>query len=100
MTADPLTPAVSERICRHMNDDHGDAVLRYALHYGGISAASIATMTAVNADAMNLEVDGKPLRIPFDHLVSHLSVEWFATLCASFDFKALDVVTQLCMLLA
>ena len=70
MTADPLTPAVSDRICRHMNDDHGDAVLRYALHYGGISAASIATMTPVNADAMSLEVDGKPLRIPFDHTLT------------------------------
>ena len=68
MTADPLTPAVSERICRHMNDDHGDAVLQYALHYGGVSAANIATMTAVNADAMSLEVDGKPLRIP---LITH-----------------------------
>ena len=70
MTADPLTPAVSERICRHMNDDHGDAVLQYALHYGGVSAANIATMTAVNADAMSLEVDGKPLRIPFDHTLT------------------------------
>ena len=70
MTADPLTPAVSERICRHMNDDHGDAVLQYALHYGGIGAATNATMTAVNADAMSLEVDGKPLRIPFDHILT------------------------------
>ena len=70
MTADPLTPAVSERICRHMNDDHGDAVLQYALHYGGVRAANIATMTAVNADAMSLEVDGKPLRIPFDHTLT------------------------------
>ena len=70
MTADPLTPAVSERICRQMNDDHGDAVLQYALHYGGVSAANIATMTAVNADAMSLEVDGKPLRIPFDHTLT------------------------------
>ena len=70
MTADPLTPAVSERICRHMNDDHGDAVLQYPLHYGGVSAANIATMTAANADAMSLEVDGKPLRIPFDHTLT------------------------------
>ena len=67
MTADPLTPAVSERICRHMNDDHGDAVLQYALHYGGVSAANIATMTAVNADAMSLEVDGKP-PVSYTHL--------------------------------
>ncbi len=70
MTADPLTPAVSERICRHMNDDHGDAVLQFALHYGGISAANIATMTAVGTDAMSLDVDGKPLRIPFDHTLT------------------------------
>ena len=27
MAADPLTPAVSDRICKHMNDDHADAVL-------------------------------------------------------------------------
>jgi putative heme iron utilization protein len=27
-------------------------------------------MTAVNADAMSLEVDGKPLRIPFDHTLT------------------------------
>ena len=47
-----------------MNDDHGDAVLQYALHYGGVSAANIATMTAVNADAMSLEVDGKPPQNP------------------------------------
>ena len=70
MTADPLTAAVSERICRHMNDDHGDAVLQFALYYGGVSAANIATMTAVGTDAMSLEVDGKPLRIPFDHTLT------------------------------
>ena len=70
MTADPLTPAVSDRICRHMNEDHGDAVLRYALHYGGVSNANIATMTAVSTDAMSLEVDGKSLRIPFDHTLT------------------------------
>lgn len=45
MAADPLTPAISERICRHMNDDHSDAVLRYAHHYGGMTSATAATMT-------------------------------------------------------
>ena len=70
MTADPLTSAVSERICRHMNDDHGDAVLQYALHYGGVKTAKTVTMTSVCADAMNLEVDGKPLKIAFDHTLT------------------------------
>ena len=53
-----------------IRDSHGDAVLRYALHYGGIGAATNATMTAVNADAMSLEVDWKPLRIPFYHILT------------------------------
>ena len=39
MSADPLTPAVSDRICKHMNDDHAAAVLAYARHYGGLSGA-------------------------------------------------------------
>ena len=39
MSADPLTPAVSDRICKHMNDDHAAAVLAYARHYGGLSDA-------------------------------------------------------------
>lgn len=67
MAADPLTPAVSDRICRHMNDDHSDAVLRYAHHFGGVSAATAATMKEVTAEAMTLEVDGQIVRIPFDH---------------------------------
>ncbi len=53
-----------------MNEDHADAVLQYAHHYGGVTDANRATMTAVKADAMNLEVDGKPLRIPFDHTLT------------------------------
>ena len=65
MAADPLTPAISERICRHMND-----VLRYAHHYGGLSDATAATMTGVTADAMTLEVNGKPVSIPFDHTLT------------------------------
>lgn len=56
MAADPLTPAVSDRICKHMNDDHAEAVLAYARHYGGISGASRARMLAVGPDAMRLEV--------------------------------------------
>lgn len=70
MAADPLTPAVSDRICKHMNDDHAEAVLAYARHYGGISGASRARMLAVGPDAMRLEVDGTPVEVPFDHSLS------------------------------
>lgn len=67
MAADPLTPAVSERICSHMNKDHGEAVLAYARHYGGVEQAQEARMLAVLPELMQLEVDGQPLEIRFDH---------------------------------
>ena len=70
MAADPLTPAVSERICRHMNDDHAEAVLAYARHYGGLGSAEIARLVAVRAEAMELEVDGAKVTVPFDHCLS------------------------------
>ena len=70
MAADPLTPAVSDRICRHMNDDHSEAVLRYAQHYGGLTTAASAAMTAVRPEAMELLVDGTSIQIRFDHTLT------------------------------
>ena len=70
MAADPLTPAVSDRICKHMNEDHAEAVLAYARHYGGLSGAGSARMLAVTPEAMRLEVDGTPVEVPFDHCLS------------------------------
>jgi putative heme iron utilization protein len=70
MAADPLTPAVSERICTHMNNDHAEAVLAYAHHYAGLPSAQAARMLAVGPDAMRLEVDGHFVEVPFDHTLS------------------------------
>ena len=70
MAADPLTPAVSDRICKHMNDDHAEAVVDYARHYAGIADASSARMLSVSPEAMRLEVDGAPVDVPFDHTLS------------------------------
>ena len=70
MAADPLTPAVSDRICRHMNDDHADAVVAYARHYGGVATPEQVRMLAVLPEAMRLEVDGSVVEIPFDHTLS------------------------------
>lgn len=67
MAADPLTAAVSDRICKHMNDDHAEAVLAYARHYGGVEAATAARMVAVRPEAMQLDVDGQPVEVRFDH---------------------------------
>jgi putative heme iron utilization protein len=68
--ADPITPAISERICKHMNDDHASAVLIYAQVYGKSPAAETAAMSAIDPLGMDLtaQVDGETvnLRIPFD----------------------------------
>lgn len=69
--ADPITPAVSDRICAHMNDDHADAILLYAKHYGGVDDALAAQLLKIQPDSMNLLVQTEsstiPVEIPFDH---------------------------------
>ena len=70
MAADPLTAAVSDRICKHMNDDHAEAVVAYARHYGGQSEARSARMVAIRPEAMELEVDGAAVEVAFDHVLS------------------------------
>ncbi|MGF1457907.1 MAG: DUF2470 domain-containing protein [Leptolyngbyaceae cyanobacterium] len=72
--SEPITTAVSDRICNHMNKDHADAVLMYAKVYGQTESATSATMQSIDSEGMDLmaTVDGnqQPLRIPFDHTLS------------------------------
>ena len=70
MAADPLTAAVSERICKHMNEDHAEAVVAYARHYGGMTGARAARLLRVDALAMELDVEGQTLRVAFDHALT------------------------------
>ena len=70
MPADPLTAAVSARICTHMNDYHAEAVLDYARQYGGNETPKSARMVAVMPNSMELDVDGSKLQIPFDHTLT------------------------------
>lgn len=69
--ADPLSPAISDRICKHMNEDHADAVLLYAKVYGGAEAATAARMVSIDPEGMTLEAEQggttTPLRVTFDH---------------------------------
>ncbi|MEI6829652.1 MAG: DUF2470 domain-containing protein [Synechococcaceae cyanobacterium ELA445] len=70
MAADPLTSSVSDRICRHMNADHGEAVAAFARHYGGVSQAEGAQMRRVTPEAMELDVAGTTVTVAFDHTLS------------------------------
>lgn len=64
-----FSPQVSDRICKHMNDDHGDAVVLYATAYGNLTDVTSAQMQSIDAEGMTLiaQVNGTatPVRIPF-----------------------------------
>jgi putative heme iron utilization protein len=68
---DAFSSDVSDRICKHMNDDHADAIKLYARVFGGEVSASAAKMVAIDAEGMDLSVqvndETKPVRITFDH---------------------------------
>ena len=51
-----LSDADVQRIIAHMNDDHADALRRYARVYGGIDGVQEATMTDLDPESMTLRV--------------------------------------------
>lgn len=69
-----LTPEAGDAICRHMNDDHSDAVAAYARVYGQVAGVQSATMTSMTGSAMELAVEtaAGPVvaRIAFDHVLA------------------------------
>lgn len=69
--SETITPAISDRICKHMNEDHSDAVTLYAKVYGNSPQAESATMNSIDPQGMNLsaQVAGEtvPVRVEFDH---------------------------------
>ena len=67
MTEQQIDKNISDRICKHMNLDHKDALLGYARFYGGIQKPVTAEMIEINSQSMHLIVDGKELEINFDH---------------------------------
>ena len=67
MKTDPFSQNVSARICKHMNNDHQEALIQYATRYGGINKPTKAKMIELTSLAMKLEVDGDVIEISFDH---------------------------------
>ncbi len=70
MAAETITPAISDRICKHMNDDHAAAVLVYAQVYGQAPQAAQAEMISIDPQGMNLNAQvagtAQNLRVEFD----------------------------------
>ncbi len=72
--ADPITPAVSDRICAHMNDDHAEAIALYAQVYGDRPATEQAELLAIDPEGMTINATAQgnteTIRIAFDHTLS------------------------------
>jgi putative heme iron utilization protein len=68
--SDIITPEISDRICKHMNEDHAEAIVLYAKVFGNSPNAESAKMLAIDPQGMNLmaQVAGAdtPIRIEFD----------------------------------
>lgn len=68
---DSITPMISDRICKHMNEDHIDALILYAKVFGKLPEVTHAEMLSIDELGMNLQVDSvvnhQPIRIEFDH---------------------------------
>ena len=69
--SDPITPAISDRICKHMNEDHGEAIALYAKVYGNAVQTEKAIMDSIDPQGMNIsaQIAGQavPVRVEFDH---------------------------------
>lgn len=72
--ADLISAQVSDRICKHMNDDHADSVLLYAQIFGEVPDATSATLVAIDPLGMNLTAqvaeESLPVRVTFDHALA------------------------------
>jgi putative heme iron utilization protein len=73
--SETITPEISNRICKHMNDDHTDAVLLYARAYGNTPNAETARMISIDSQGMNLAalINGEnvDLRVQFDRTLEN-----------------------------
>ena len=71
---DSLTPAISDRICKHMNEDHAEAIALYANVYGNQPETEAAQMLSIDSQGMNLSIQiqekNDTLRIEFDHTLT------------------------------
>lgn len=69
--SEAITPAISDRICKHMNEDHGDALVLYVRAFGNSPQAESAQMISIDSQGMNFSAQIKeetlPVRVEFDH---------------------------------
>ena len=73
MNSEPITQESSSRICKHMNNDHQDAVNAYAKYYGEIKTFRSAKMINLSPESIQLKIDDQTIEIKFDHILKDCS---------------------------
>ncbi|YAF94642.1 MAG: DUF2470 domain-containing protein [Nodularia sp. CChRGM 3473] len=72
--SEQFSAEISSRICKHMNEDHTDAIVLYAKAFGGVTDATTAEMLSIDAEGMNLTAqvnqETVPVRIQFDRTLA------------------------------
>ncbi len=73
--SESITPSISERICKHMNEDHSEAIALYAKAFGNQPQTEIATLESIDPQGMNIsaQIAGEtvPVRVEFDHTLKN-----------------------------
>ena len=54
-----ISSKTSERVCKHMNNDHIESVHKYLKHYGKISEFKEAYLEEISNQYMKIKYDGQ-----------------------------------------
>ena len=65
-----ISSKTSERVCKHMNNDHIESVHKYLKYYGKISNFKKAYLEEISSQYMKIKYDGKFAIINFKNEIS------------------------------
>ena len=65
-----ISSKTSERVCKHMNNDHIESVHKYLKHYGKISEFKEAYLEEISNQYMKIKYDGQSAIINFKNEIS------------------------------
>ena len=69
-----ISANTSQRVCKHMNEDHIDSVHKYLIHYGKISNFKEAYLEEISNHCMKIKYDGKFAIINFKKEISEKEI--------------------------
>ena len=69
-----ISSKTSERVCKHMNEDHIDSIHKYLIHYGKISNFKKAFLEEISSQFMKINYDGKYAIINFKNEISEKEI--------------------------